>query len=352
MKKKDPALWAACRLHRILSHVHRRTHAADPIPGLSALLEEQRAVKRSWGMYRKAQSRGWTHCTQVLLERLLSDIESVHAASRRAPSPKIPVIPTIADIFAEITHLVDDFEQVEILPKEKRIDVITDEITLEEVYLGRFSIQLHLDSLWRQRDATAFVILAQDPNSSSSDSSCTHPHVRDEAICAGDAAAPISHALAQGRIGDAFQLINRVLHTYNGSSAYVDLDDWDGRSCSDCGQVTSGDDLYLCDHCEQDYCDNCIRICNRCGESICLDCSESGEDGSRLCPSCKDEEDKTTEETAVSDDPAPELQPQTETTDEHSHTPDIIAQRHEHSSVTPGGEGRVITADVSPPQAA
>ena len=121
-------------------------------------------------------------------------------------------------------------------PKEKRkIDVTTEEITLENVCLGAFCIQLHFERLARRRDASAFAIIAEDPNPPSGDSACTHPHVRDEALCAGDAAAPISHALADGRVGDAFQLINRVLHTYNSGSPYVSLSDWESRTCTDCG---------------------------------------------------------------------------------------------------------------------
>ncbi|HET6248080.1 MAG TPA: hypothetical protein VFE47_10320, partial [Tepidisphaeraceae bacterium] len=185
--------------------------------------------------------------------RLLSDIAQVNAASKITRPTRMADVPTTADILAEIRQLRDEFDDVEINARERRIEVTTDAITLEDVTLGEFCIQLHLDRLARHRDVSAFVIVAEDANAASSDSSCTHPHVSGKALCAGDATVPLSNALAEGRISDAFQLINRVLHTYNPSSAYVSLDAWDGRSCTDCGRSISSDDLYFCDACGEDH---------------------------------------------------------------------------------------------------
>jgi hypothetical protein len=65
MKKKDPALWAACRVHRILADAHCRAQD-NSLPSLSTLLMEQKAVERGWRMYQKAIARRWPHVERIL----------------------------------------------------------------------------------------------------------------------------------------------------------------------------------------------------------------------------------------------------------------------------------------------
>ncbi|HET6250900.1 MAG TPA: hypothetical protein VFE47_24640 [Tepidisphaeraceae bacterium] len=358
MKNKDPALWAACRVHRILAQAHCRA-VDNSLPSLSTLLIEQKALERGWRMYQKARAHQWPYVEAILRRRILSDIQQVHAASRAIPPSRIAEIPTILEILAEIRQLQDEFDDVEIDVRERRIAVTTDAITLEDVPLGEFCIQLHLDRLAKRRDASAFIIVAEDANAASSDSSCTHPHVRDEALCAGDGSAPISHALAEGRIGDAFQLINRVLHTYNPSSAYVSLDAWDGRSCTDCGRTISSDDLYYCDSCSEEYCDNCIRTCADCEESVCLNCLKEDADGNQLCPTCfaasqkkREEGGDEVEEDPILDPTEDEPQPQTEIFHEYPHCPQTHAGGAELPRGPSDSQDRAASADASSPQAA
>jgi uncharacterized Zn finger protein (UPF0148 family) len=354
MKKKDPALWAALRLQRILSGGRPHPHG-DPIARVSELLREERRVQRNWRMYKKAQALGWNRAADVLFGRLNSSIAAVNAASQPIPRPQLPDIPRARDILAEIDSLGDEFDEVEILHKERRIDVTTDEITLAGVALGPFTIKLNFAALAQRRDVLAFAIHAQQANPAASKNGCTHPHVMDKHLCAGDATVPIACALSEGRIGDAFQLVNRVLHTYNPGSAYVSLDDWDGQTCSDCGTTTSS--LYHCGHCESDFCDDCIRVCDRCRDSICIGCSVVNDDGNRLCPHCEEEQAKEREkaheeenQAAVSDNsvhhPAEEQpQPQTETS--HEQSPDAPdAQPVGLSGGPSDGEAAAVTADI------
>jgi hypothetical protein len=63
----------------------------------------------------------------------------------------------------------------------------------------------------------------------------THPHVCNGQLCEGDGAAPIKAALGSGRLLDFFVLVGQILETYNDASAHVTLDNWEGRSCNDCG---------------------------------------------------------------------------------------------------------------------
>ena len=362
--KKDSAFWAACRIHRVLSHVQVQSKAMS-VPSLSTLAAEQQVLEQCWRMLNKARDWGWMLCADILQRRLIAQIAAVHSASRNIYPARVSEVPAVTDILSEIRHLEDEFDLVMVFPKEKYISVTTDAITLEDVDLGAFTIQLDLDRLARRRDVSAFTIVAENANPATSDSACTHPHVRDESLCAGDASVPIAHALAEGRIGDAFQLINRVLHTYNNGSAYVTLNDWDGRDCGDCGNTTPGDYMYGCELCGSDFCEDCIRTCDGCELSICCNCSETNEDGNRLCLKCKildDEEREETdeeEETPISDDPIHDPtevvpQPTTEKIYEHSHS--NPTETRPPAVELPGGPrndgGGAVTVDVSAAQAA
>jgi hypothetical protein len=165
----------------------------------------------------------------------------------------------------------------------------TDRIVLEDVDLGPFEIRLHVGRLdGRHADAGCFDCVALDPNPASSSEETTHPHVQSNSLCAGDAALPISQALRQGRVFDAFALVRSVLQTYNDASPYVALDSWSGSPCPDCGRSVDADDLFYCEACGRDYCDGCVGRCDVCGESTCDGCLERDRVSRRdCCPSCR-----------------------------------------------------------------
>ena len=139
-----------------------------------------------------------------------------------------------------------EFERFDYDAKQQTLSITTEPIRLENVYLGEFSIQLHIDRLSQvPRRRNVYRIVAEDPHPATSNDSVTHPHVRDEELCAGDATAAINAALETGRICDFFLLVRSVLMTYNGHSPYVPLAEWNGRACNDCGYVTDSDDSLL-----------------------------------------------------------------------------------------------------------
>jgi hypothetical protein len=157
---------------------------------------------------------------------------------------------------------------------------------LEGVYLGAFALRLDLERLARRPGNSALDVVALDPCIPSCDESVTHPHVRDNRLCAGDATVPLARALAEGRLADAFHLVNAVLHTFNGGSAYVQLAHWEGIACGDCDRSCSEEELWGCEDCGQGYCDECIDHCSRCERMLCMGCLQrSGEDRS-LCRHC------------------------------------------------------------------
>lgn len=352
MKRKDPALWAACRIHRILTTSYKRP-SPSLVQSLSRLLMEQEALDKCWRMLDNANRHDYPLCATILRRRLLLLIAAVHDESRIPHPIQAKEVPPIGEILQEIRHLHDEFDEVEINGKEGRIAVTIDRVLLEEVDLGPFDVQLDLERLSRRRDSSAFVIVAKDPNPASSNSACKHPHVQDESLCAGDATAPIAAALNEGRIGDAFQLVDRVLHTYNSSSAYVSLSEWDSVGCNDCGTLVSTDHLYYCQHCDKDFCDDCARTCDRCNETVCVGCSDINDDSDRLCPTCMELSEEEDEEPSGEDDLVHNLsrEPQllTENNHEQLNDSDTCAATGEaqHSGSAPGGDdddGKAVEA--------
>jgi hypothetical protein len=289
MTRSDPRLRLACRsLNRL---VPKRSHGTESAI-LDNVVERQRELERSSRFLSHARRRGWSVAAAMVHSRMPLQIRLLQAdltqlLSRLTCPAKQPPALTLRSLLEEFEQLESEFEQVEYRLKDQVIAVRTDSITLEDVELGPFSMELHLKRL-SQPSSGCFDCVALDPNPAASNSSVTHPHVSDKSLCAGDAALPIAAALQQGRLADAFCLVNAVLHEYNSSSPYVSLDQWSGTRCEDCDAVANDDDLYQCDGCERRCCDCCRRCCAGCDQVFCDNCLELDEQASaHYCKGCR-----------------------------------------------------------------
>jgi hypothetical protein len=170
---------------------------------------------------RVARGRGWAAATAQVEESACQELIQLERAVQRAiaqgatySSRFQPVIqPTLRESFEDLRQLQEEFEDVQLELVEGSISVTTEPIELEGMFLGPFEIRLVLDDLGNAADARAFEIIALDPHPASGNESVTHPHVQDQKLCAGDAAATISTSLRAGRLCDAFLAINAVLNT-------------------------------------------------------------------------------------------------------------------------------------------
>jgi hypothetical protein len=254
----------AQRLQRLIEQAHRRVWrraAASLTADLAGMLENFR------------RELGWA-------------IEGLE--DRKAPRQ----IAAAADLYRDILALHDEFDRVEINVKEHVLRVTTERIVLEDVSLGRFEICLD----WRDLGKPSpYRVVALDPNPSATDIDVTHPHVRSERLCEGEGIRPIAATLAEGRLLDFFRLVSQILHNYGRGSAYVELDDWEGESCSDCGRMIRPDDRYYCNRCGITLCESCDIFCESCQESYCTGCMGTcagcQKDACRnclaTCPKCK-----------------------------------------------------------------
>ena len=281
MRTKDSVVRAAVCIQQRLCNVAGRTSN-----DLFRQIEQMRAYWQGLDdllrRHRKAQDRGWNLAAQQVRREAIEQIRQMQEAANLALQAERRIgqaqeTPSLGCIAAELLQLFAEFDEVDILPKPDLIVVQTEPIELEGLALGSFAIELHLDKLSQSPDVACFTCVALEPNPPTSNEDVTHPHVKNEELCAGDATVPIAKALRQGRINDAFCLVRSVLSTYNPTSPYVSIDGWDGRRCADCDCVTDSDYLQFCEDCEKDYCSDCISSCDVCHTGSCRQCLERDE---------------------------------------------------------------------------
>ena len=238
-----------------------------------------------------AQQRNWRAAAHDATLRLIGALEVLQSRTRvvltvLTPQLSPPLAVTQREIVNDIRSLRREFDEVTIDLKNHLLTVRTDDIDFDEVCLGAFDIQLQ----WRAaRTSFDYHVVAVDPNPAASNSDTTHPHVQNESLCEGEGATAIRRALADGRIYDFFCIVDRILKTYNGGSAYVSLEDWSGIECSDCGRTADADESSYCERCQSELCGDCASTCSGCRDHYCgkciSSCSGCGDD---YCGSCLD----------------------------------------------------------------
>lgn len=286
MKTQSYALAHTIR-DRLIDAV-RLAHSAR-IERAGNMLNDLHTLQKLLGRMAKADQRGWRAAMQHLEDELQFQLRQVgyqlselqHLAHSTRPEP-----PTVREILEELDALESEFGGYRYDRTRQTLSVTTDPITLEEVGLGPFEIQLDLAWL-NSHQRGGFHVVAIEPNPPSNSPHVTHPHVSDKVLCAGDAAAPIENALQAGRLCDFFMIVRQVLQTYNAESAYVSLEDWDAMHCRDCDRSMGSDERNTCNRCDGEYCDECIVVCEACLEPHCRSCiSSCGFCEQNHCESC------------------------------------------------------------------
>lgn len=161
----------------------------------------------------------------------------------------------------------------------------TDDIVLENVFLGKFNVKVILDYSLR-------IVVQATPETnkycSKLNTSISHPHVAHDSMCLGEVATMGKAALRDGRLDDAYTIVNNALHTYNENSPHVALKNWNGYICENC--LSSGrEQARQCNYCPEFHCQNCRKSCRSCDsryhhsdEVECCKCKKEN------CPGCID----------------------------------------------------------------
>ncbi|HAU39061.1 MAG TPA: hypothetical protein DCX07_15280, partial [Phycisphaerales bacterium] len=280
----------ADRIHHQLRQL-RTGRLAEGIRRTGSLREVLERLGRTSRLLDVCLDRNWFSAGERMTDRLVQGLRDLpHYAGQIVQGVEAGPgkIPTLRDILEDLEQAGAEFGTLRYDAEGDQLVVTTEAIELEDVYLGEFEIRLSLDRLSEcQAHRAIYRVVALDPHPAAANEHVTHPHVSDERLCEGDAGAAIEAALVHGRLCDFFQLVTAVLTTYNPSSPYVALTDWEGRPCHDCGCTMGADETHGCGSCEEEYCDECISYCRRCDETVCRGCLEDcGVCGEPVCPSC------------------------------------------------------------------
>jgi hypothetical protein len=236
-----------------------------------------------------ARRHGWHRAASRLNEDLANMLDNCRhelentLRALKSRSTERPAS-SASDIYRDILALRDEFEELEIELDKHEISVTTDRIVLEDLNFGPFQIRLDWHSLGSTH---AYRVVALDPHPAAKSDDVTHPHVQDEQLCEGEGRSAIRAALAECRLHDFFLLVCQLLHTYGRGSAYVELENWNGVPCDECGDSLNEDDRYYCHRCDATLCSSCSASCQGCGESHCSGClSPCAACGYEYCSSC------------------------------------------------------------------
>lgn len=231
-----------------------------------------------------ARRHGLRGAQRRLLRQLrmhLSDLGyHLESVSHRLSRP-LHQLPAPSEIIQELDQLETEFGGFGFNPSRSVVKVKTEPIELEGLYLGPFGIQLHLPGLCDAPRHLPLAVVALDPHPPAQCENVTHPHVRDDELCTGDALLALRAALLGGRLCDFFVIVRQVLGTYNPGSPFVAVEDWHGRPCADCGDLTVDERCCYCDRCEQEFCEDCISYCGECSRARCRSCLG-------VCQHCED----------------------------------------------------------------
>jgi hypothetical protein len=239
------------------------------------------ACRRGWHLAAAQLKQDLFHeidCFRRRLESLLPELDGESNPVKK---------PSAADIYADLVALEDEFEEVAWDTDKQELQVTTAPINLDGMEFGRFQVCLELNS---QRGGHSYHVVALDARPAASNESVTHPHVSNEELCEGDGRPAIRSALDSGRLLDFFTIVGRLLGTYAPGRAYVDLENWGGTPCHDCGSSADDDERSNCEKCGATLCGDCGSLCSKCDTVFCAECiSSCSTCDQTCCRACLDE---------------------------------------------------------------
>jgi hypothetical protein len=318
------------QLIKVIQRIHRQLSGNVDVPDPPAIpTQAWDTVTRTAGSIAKARRHGWQMAARMKSQELVVQLEELHRGIDQALWQLVDVqaprkIAGPGELYLDLIALQQEPFELEMDADEHELCVTTELVVLEGIDLGRFQIRLKLDGLQEER---SYRVVALDPAPAASNRSVTHPHVNDEILCEGDGSVSVRKALAEGRLFDFFTMVDRLLHTYAAGRAHIELDQWQGTGCHDCGCLVDEDDYCVCTRCDQNLCPECSSTCTHCDQSVCAGCSiccdhcnevvclrchkTCAECREQMCPECLNDQNlcpKCHEQRTESDDDTAELE--------------------------------------------
>ncbi len=283
MYEKKKLIKIADRIREALAKLQskRRLELLSCLSSLTNVFQEMASQAKKLGI---SLTRSWLAAAQgstTSINRSLDDLQYWMQRAKQLIEAPNAALPKLSSLVEELEQLQQEFESIDFDKAENTISVITEPITLQEVYLGPFKIQLKIDKLSDLYGSCPYYCIALDPHPAATSGDVTHPHISNDRLCEGEGNSAIRAALEQGRLCDFFTLVRGILNTYSPDSPYVRLDEWDGTACYDCGHVVDNENSYWCTFCDQSFCEECCTSCHSCYETVCNGCSQ-------LCRACEE----------------------------------------------------------------
>lgn len=183
-------------------------------------------------------------------------------------------IPTIDSIYKDLLCLKREFCDINF--SKNILSVVTDNIILEDIDFGKFSILLNTNDIPLHEGDIDVFVEALEPIYAPGDTLYTHPHVDYGRLCPGEGEHAITSSLRDFRILDYFSIVNSILHTYSPGNAYQDIYLWGNKYvCGDCSNAGEEDEMHECCQCCSHFCNDCIGYCKKCENCICNLCASS-----------------------------------------------------------------------------
>jgi hypothetical protein len=268
----------------------RNSRYIELLNQLTCLTDNLSDITKQSRRLRISVEHGWLSAAKECCEavnRFGDDVSHYLSCFKQLSDKPAQEILKLSTLIEDLKQLQQEFGKMDFDKEDNTLSVITEPITLEDVYLGPFEIKLELNKIADLYKSAPYCCIALDPHPAATSEDVTHPHVTGDRLCEGDGYTAIRAALEQGRICDFFTIIRGILNTYSPDSPYVQLSDWEGVPCYDCGCITDEDNSYYCGFCDNSFCEQCSTYCPHCEETLCLGCAgkcELCED--QICPNC------------------------------------------------------------------
>jgi hypothetical protein len=262
----------------------RNSRYMELLSQLTSIADNLSDITKQSRKLRLSVEHDWLSAAKECCEavnRFGDDISCYLSQFKQIAEKPLHEIPKLSTLVEDLKQLKQEFDKVNFDKKANTLSVITEPITLEDVYLGPFEIRLELNRLSELYRCSPFYCIALDPHPAGPSEDVTHPHVSGERLCEGEGYASIRAALEQGRICDFFAIVRGILNTYSPDSPYVSLSEWEGEACYECGYTVDSENSYYCGFCDHTYCGECSTCCRGCDETVCLSCSQQ-------CPHCEE----------------------------------------------------------------
>jgi hypothetical protein len=127
----------------------------------------------------------------------LKDVQDAALRLARQWEHRPAAVPGVSFLVAELEELQEEFGDLQLDWESKILSATTEPITLEEIGLGPFAIQLPWQRLASYRDSRCFDIVALDPNPAVLSDSVTHPHVKNLALWSRSRLFPQAQAVSK-----------------------------------------------------------------------------------------------------------------------------------------------------------